>query len=153
MILRQVGVHDPARTAVDEGLLLQGERQSPDHAAIILALDKTGIDESAGGEGPDETGRPNDAQVGVDLHLRENGAVGIHRPGASRLLVADHATHAHQGVAPGPPENIHVAFAPRLVIAPVQASAAGDHADIAGAKQRRRRIAAGKLRQLANDVL
>src|SRR5215211_5298588 len=44
VVLRQVGVHDATRAPVDDGMLMEGEGDAPDHAAEELALDQSWID-------------------------------------------------------------------------------------------------------------
>src|SRR3977135_4011321 len=56
MVLAKVRVHHAAGATVDDGVLMQGERHPPDHAAKILAPHEARIDHPTGREGADETG-------------------------------------------------------------------------------------------------
>src|SRR5205807_7610567 len=67
VVFAEIGVHGSARTAIHDRLLVQRERQAPDHPAVELALHHFRVDDATGRECADQTRRANLPEVRVDL--------------------------------------------------------------------------------------
>ena len=131
VVFAEVGVHGPPGARIHDGLFVQREADAPDHPAVILARHQPRIDDAPGREGADEPRAADLPEVGVDLHLGEDRAVGMRRIGvaarAGRALAA-----ARDRRLPGAGEDLGVGFGAALVVAAKQPSAAGLDARIAG---------------------
>jgi len=136
MIFGKVRIHDPAGPLVRDRFFLQCERESPDHAAEILAAYEMGIDDAPGGEGADQACDAHLAKIGVDLDLREDRAMRIQRIGFGNRRVARGLGRTDDFGSAGTIEDLRVAFASTLVVAAMKPSGARHHADIAGAEKR-----------------
>src|SRR5262249_18031660 len=145
VVLAQIGIHHPARAHVHHGLLVQGERDAPDHAAMELAAHKARIDDASGRERADHAGDAHVPKLGIDLDLGEPRAMRVHGVGRLRGRIDGALALALDLREPGAAEDLGVALAAAFVIAPEQAAAARDHAGIAGAEQRRALVAGRQL--------
>ena len=71
VVFGEIGIHDPAELVVDQGFLVQRHADAHDHAAQDLAARGLGIEDAPGGNGADHARDPDDAELLVDLDLRE----------------------------------------------------------------------------------
>ncbi len=105
-----------------------------------------------GREGADQAGRADHAEIGIDFHLGEHGAMRVHgvlllqgRIGRARPFADDLGDACAR-------HDVDVAFAARLVVAPREAAVSRDHAGVAGAVERRLRIVGRERGKLGDDV-
>ena len=81
MVFAKIGIHDPARAAVDNGLFVQRKGYAPNHPAEVLAPHQMRIDDAAGGKSANHAGDADLAEIGIDLDLGKDRAVRAHRVG------------------------------------------------------------------------
>ena len=96
VVLGEIVVHEPAEPVVDQRLLVQRHAEPHHHAAQDLAARGLGVQDPPSGDGADDPGDADHAQLLVDPDLREHGRMRVgrvallHRPiGLGRLLDLD----------------------------------------------------------------
>ena len=133
-------------------MLVQGERDAPDHAAVVLAAHQPRIDDPSGREGADKPRHPDLAEVRIDLDLGEDGAMRMHGIGRLRGRVAAPLAATLDLGKPGAGQDVGIALAAAFVVPPIEPAAARHHAGIAGSEQRRALVASGQVGQLGDGV-
>jgi hypothetical protein len=63
VVFGDIRVHHPAGTVVDDGRLVQGHADAPDHAAHDLAVRGLGIEDAPAGDRTDDPGDPDHTQL------------------------------------------------------------------------------------------
>lgn len=119
---------------------MQGEGNTPDHAAIILAAHQPWIDDPSGGKGADHPSDADLPQIVIHLHFGEDGAMRMHGIGFLHRRVGSGVAATLDLMEAGSAEDVGVAFAAAFIIAAEEAAAAlGCAAPLDALRRRARR--------------
>src|SRR6516165_8033951 len=142
----------PERGSSKQGRFIEREGDTPDHAAVVLAAHEPRVDDGAGRESADQTRRPDLPQLRVNLHLGEHGAMRVHGIGLLREWISAGAAVSLDLGKAGAAQDIGIALAAALVVAPVDAPATRQHTGVVGSEQRRALVAHRQFREFGDYV-
>jgi len=112
MVFGQIGVHRTAGPRVHDGVLVECERDTPNHSAAELAAHHARIDDPSYSERTEHAGDTHLPEIGIYLDLGEHRTMRMH--GVDRLggLVGRACSVTLDLCKPGAAEKIRVASSP-----------------------------------------